>query len=217
MTNGTSVEGLPYTTGTASLTLTEIDNAKGPETVLWSDALTNALDNAWTLTYASTNLSANTVLPVVIPNYTNAESQYNNGGTNDFEALFGNPVSNDGIPVAPIMAANGWTTALRMTVNKDIPGGSPCAVNLYPQGQNFPGNVALRFSMYLSTYDFARGNPGIGTPGREFALFGLDHYGTNCNWRPTTAPNPGSGSGTTNSDGEWIAIDSGSGSLTCGL
>lgn len=214
-TNGTSAENLPYTTGLNNVTMTEIDNARGPETVIWSDPLTNALDSGWSMTYASTNMggAANTILPAFVSPYTNTETQMNLGGTNDFQALFGNPVANDSIPVSPIMAANGWTTALRVTANKDG-NFAPAAVNLYPTGQNFVGNVALRFSMYLSTYDFARGNPGIGTPGREFALFGIDHYGTNCNWRPTAAVAAGTGSGTTNSDGQWFAIDGGTGSLT---
>jgi len=102
---------------------------------------------------------------------------------------------------------------LKVTANKDG-AGSTAAVNLYPQGVNFYGNVALRFSMYLSTYDFARRQPSIGTPGREFALFGLDHNGTNANWKPTAVVGPGTGASPTNNDGIWFAIDSGSGSLT---
>jgi hypothetical protein len=111
------------------------------------------------------------------------------------------------------MSANGWTTALKMTVNKDG-SGSPCAVNLYPQGQNFVGNVAFRFSMYLSLVDAARGTTSAGTAGREFAIFGMDHTGTNANWRPSLTVQPGQGAGPTNWDGAWYAIDAGNGSLT---
>lgn len=212
-TNGTSLEGYSYSVTTANVSLTEVDNAYGTEVVIWSDSLTNPNDSSWTLTYANTNLAATTVGPVVIPSYTNGASQLNMGGTNDFEVLFGNPVANDNVPASPYMQAQGWTNALRMTVNKDG-SFSPCAVNVYPQGLNVVGNVALRFSMYLSLYDGATNNTSQGATGREFALFGIDHNGTNCNWRPNTAPAAGAGSGVTNWDGIWFAVDAGTGSLT---
>jgi hypothetical protein len=110
------------------------------------------------------------------------------------------------------MAANGWTNVLKMTINKSS-SGAPSAVNLYPQGLDFNGNYALRFNMYLSIYSFAIDNPNAGTFPREFALFGINHRGTNCNWRPAV-PIPAGSSSTTNADGVWFAIGADTGSIT---
>lgn len=212
-TNLTSQEGVVYSTTPASVTLTELDNVTGPEVVLWSDPLTNSAASNWTLTFATTALGTNTVLPVVIPNYTNnTPDSITTGGTNDYTVVLGSPVASDNVPVSPAMAANGWTNALKMTVNKN--NGAISAVNLYPQGLNFQGNYGLRFSMYLSLYSSARNNPYAGTASREFALFGINHHGTNCVWRPAASIAAGTGSGPTNSDGIWFAIDAGTGSQT---
>ena len=161
------------------------------------------------MTFASTNLAGSTVLPVVIPNYNN------NSAGNDFDVKFGAAITDDIIPQSPTMAAKGWTRALRMTVNKN--NFSPAGVNVYPQGKDFKGNYALRFDMYLSMYSLAVNNPNVGaTPPREFALFGINHFGTNCNWRTTAVPAVpvGTGCGTTNADGVWFAIDAGAGSIS---
>ena len=214
-TNLTSSEGLAYAVTTSAVTLTEIDNTIGPEVVIWSNPLTNATDSTnWTLVFAATNLASTTVPPLVIPNYTNGTPTLPNVSPESFEVTFGNPVANDSVPLSEAMAANGWANALRMTVNKDAGSPAQAGVNLYPQGMNFQGNYALRFSMYLSLYATAVNNPFAGTYAREFAAFGINHYGTNCNWR-LAAPIPaGSGCSTTNSDGVWFAIDAASGSLT---
>jgi hypothetical protein len=111
------------------------------------------------------------------------------------------------------MAANGWTNALKMTVNKNG-SASAAGVNVYPQGKVFLGNYALRFSMYLSLYDLALNNPAIGSPAREFALFGVNHHGTNCNWRTDSASQAAGGLMPTNSDGVWFCIDAGAGAIT---
>jgi hypothetical protein len=214
-TNLTSQEGYAYAVSNNTVTLTELDSAIGPEVVLWSNPLTNSTDSTnWTLTFASTSLSTNTVLPVVVPNYTNTATSIQGGGTNDFRVTFGNPVANDSISPSPAMAANGWTKALKMTVNKD--GGNAVAgVNLYPQGKTFQGNYALRFSMYLSTYSSAIGLGSLaGTFPREFAAFGINHKGTNCDWRLATPIAAGAGNSTTNADGVWFAIDAGDNSVT---
>ena len=209
-TNGTSAENTPYSVGTNTTTLTIIDNAVGPEVVLWSNPLTNAADSVnWTLTYAATNFAANTVLPAVFPNYNN--SNYG-GGTNDFEVTFGSDSVANGVPLSPVMIASNWTTALKMTVNKA--NGAHAGVNLYPQGQNFGGNYALRFNMFLSIYQFASNNPSIGSPAREFATFGVNHHGTNCNWKTATVLAANAGNSPTNSDGQWMVIGAGTGSIT---
>jgi hypothetical protein len=215
-TNATSKEGYSYSVLPASVTLTELDDAVGPEVVLWSDSLNSATDcTNWTLTFNATNMAGHPVLPVVIPNYTNDESAKFKGGTNDFRVEFGNPVANDNIPLSPVMAANGWANGLRMTVNKDSSGGAQAGVNLYPQNTNFSGNYALRFSMYLSLWQDAISSGGAGTYPYEFALFGINHSGTNCNWRLAYVPsaNPGFAA-PTNADGVWFALDAGYGSIS---
>jgi hypothetical protein len=216
-TNATTSEGYAYSVTTAGTTLTEVDNCKLPENVvLWSNPLTNALDSTnWTLVFASTKLHpTDAVLPFVASNYDNAI----NGGTDptNCSVLFGNPIAGDGIPASPTMNASGWNTALRMTVNKSG-NAAQSGVNLYPQGptNNFRGNYALRFDMFLSVWSSAINNPGPGTFPREFAAFGINHYGTNANWRLDVNPLPaGTGSPPTNSDGVWFAIDASSGSTT---
>jgi hypothetical protein len=210
-----SLEGSAYTVSTNTAAITEIDNAYPPEVVLWSNALTNAADSVnWTLTFASTNLGTNTVPPVVIKNYPNYSPQnYANdvNGTNNFDVEFGYAVSADGIPQSEAMAANGWTTALKMSVNKDpaFNPGSSAGVNVYPQGQNFGGNFALRFNMNL-----VEGSGLTGTALAEFAEFGINHYGTNCDW--ISGDISTYGSLYTNIDGFWTAIGSDAGGATGG-
>jgi hypothetical protein len=68
--------------------------------------------------------------------------------------------------------------------------------------------------MYLSLYSGAVGNPQAGTTPREFAAFGINHFGTNANWRLATPIAAGTGSSTTNADGVWFAIDAGDNSIT---
>ncbi|HEY1786676.1 MAG TPA: immunoglobulin domain-containing protein [Verrucomicrobiae bacterium] len=216
-TNSTSKEGYSYSVTPASVALTELDNAVGPEVILWSDPLTNSLDSTnWTLAFDATNLTGQVgfgsrVLPVLIRNYTNDESARVDGGTNDFEVEFGSPVS---VPQSQVMAQKGWVNALRMTVNKDG-GNAQAAVNLYPQGKNFAGNYALRFNMYLSLYDNAFGFSGVGVQADEFSIFGINHTGTNCNWRlPFTDPVTPPYNAPVNADGDWFAIDAGYGSIS---
>ena len=214
-TNATASNSQAYSVSANSVTLTELDNTVGPEVVLWSDPLNSSLDSTnWTLTFAATNLAGFPRLPVVIPNYTNDETAITAGGTNDFRVEFGKAISSDSIPQSAAMSAHGWTTALRMTVNKDG-GVSQAGVNLYPQGQTFAGNYALRFDMYLSLESGAINNPNAGTYPREFSLFGINHTGTNCNWRTafTIPANPGYAA-PTNADGVWFAIDAASMSVS---
>jgi Immunoglobulin I-set domain len=214
-TNETSQEGYSYSVVQTNVTMTELDNAVGPEVVLWSDPLTNSFDSTnWTLTFGATNMAGHPVPPVVIPNYTNDESAIVAGGTNDFRVEFGSAVAGNNVPISPVMAANGWANALRMTVNKDN-GNAQAGVNLYPQGTNFSGNYALRFNMYLSMYSGAINDPFTGTTPYEFALFGINHTGTNCNWRTafSISANPGFAA-PTNADGVWFAIDAAYGSIT---
>jgi len=67
-------------------------------------------------------------------------------------------------------------------------------VNLYPTGQTFSGNYALRFDMYL-----LQG----GVSQTEYSIFGINHSGTMTNWFRL------SGNGYTNSsyDGVWGVVE----------
>jgi hypothetical protein len=204
--------GVAVASGSATANLTLVDNADPPAPVLWSDPLTNpAASVNWTLTFANSNLGPTTVLPVLIPaypNYTAANPDPNAPGSgtglDDFDVEFGYDVTNDNVGYSPAMILHGWTNALKMTVNKvtsAIPnsaangGGAAAGANVYPTGMHFSGNYAFRFSMNLSegtTYT------------TEYNSFGINHYGTNCNW---FASDYSYDSGTTNSDGIWYWID----------
>jgi len=227
-TNVLSGEGDPYAVETDSLTLDVYDNALGGEVVIWSNPLTNSFDSTnWTLVHGSINQGGSPTLPTVISNYDNSA----NFDGNAFYAAFGKSVNDPGgdggvdVPPSDTMNANGWATALKMSVNKNPGYAGESGVNLYPQipgapwnGSNFMvfhGNYALRFDMYLSLYDFGLNNPTIGTPAREFAAFGINHFGTNVNWRLDINPRAdGTGARPVNADGEWCAIGAASGSVT---
>ncbi len=215
-TNETSQEGSSYTVSANIATITELDNAYPPEVVLYANPLTNAADSVnWTLTFASTNLGTTTVPPVVITNYPNyiRGSTYDNdiNGTNNFDVEFGYALAADSISPSEAMTANGWTEALKMTVNKDsaFTIGSSAGVNVYPEGQKFSGNFALRFNMNL-----VEGSSLTGTALSEFAEFGINHYGTNCNW--ISGDISTYGSLYTNIDGFWSAVASDAGGATGG-
>jgi hypothetical protein len=227
-TNVVSAENLPYQVTTNLVTLNEFDNALGGEVVLWSNPLTNSLDSTnWTLVFANINQGESPTLPTVISNYDNSAS----GFAGNYTASFGKSVNdpgNDGgitVPRSAAMAANGWTTALKVSVNKGPGFAGESGVNLYPQipgapwapsnYMTFQGNYALRFDMYLSLYDFGVNNPVIGTPAREFAAFGINHFGTNANWRLDINPRAdGTGARPINADGEWCTIGAATGSIT---
>ena len=139
-----------YTIGTpSSATATIIDATLPPETILFSDNLNTDSSPNWSLFFASS--------PDPTADYI-ATFAYDYGAIN-------------GLPAAP--HSPGSTLGLFMTVNKD---GTPsaAALNLYPAGQNFSGNYAVRFDMYLFN--------GLGGSATEYALFGVNHSGTKTNW-----------------------------------
>jgi hypothetical protein len=198
---------VPVVAGSQGASLTLVDNADPPAPVLWSDPLTNAADSVnWTLTFANSNLNPTmTVPPIVIPNYPNyTASNPDPNAVDDFDVEFGYAVTNDAVGYSPAMILNGWTNALKMTVNKitgydsydtATGGGASAGVNVYPAGLKFSGNYAFRFSMCLSE--------GV-LYTTEYNTFGINHYGTNCNWFATDVI---AGNGTTNCDGIWYWID----------
>ena len=207
-------EGYTYNVLPATVTLTELDNAVGPEVIVWSDPLTNAADSVnYTLTFAGTNFGPGG-MPVVLPNYVNYQTSYLSGGSNDFEVLFGSDISTNvvSVPPSPVMLVSNWPLkALKMTVNKSQ--STICGVNVFPH-QQFGGNYALRFSMFLSLWSQYINDPFITQNFREYALFGVNHIGTNCMFRPSTTMIDGTGMFPTNSDGAWFAVDSGSQGIT---
>ena len=242
-TTNTSQEGFTYLVNTATVTVTELDNAEGTksEVVLWSDALTNSAASNYTVVFASTNLASSNVLPVVDPEL--YLYQWRRGQRQArpicqlipirFDVELGFPIANENAfetangvgffgpayspPPSPVMAANGWTSALRMTVNKQQ-GATPtqCAVNLYPTTNQFYGNYALRFDMYLSIWSGALNNFNPLNFPRQFAAFGVNTRGTNCDWRLSINVGipPNTGSNPTNADGIWYCIDAADQSLT---
>lgn len=96
------------------------------------------------------------------------------------------------IPPAP--SGNG-STGVKVTVNKNDDVASEAAVNLYPKDKSFGGNYALRFDMWIN---YNGGEYG-GSGSTEFAIFGLNHTGTQPNW---AAP----ADVLTTSDGVWFAV-----------
>ena len=92
-------------------------------------------------------------------------------GVIDDTVQFGFDYSSQNIPPAP--RSGGVTTGLYVTANKDATGVA-AAVNLYPTGQSFSGNYALRFDM-LQHF-----TPG--TSSTEYVLAGLNHSGVRTNW-----------------------------------
>jgi hypothetical protein len=139
--------GGEYTVGAAdSASATLVDADVETETVLFSENFDTDHSANWTMFFAA------------------------NDGTPDFTVDFNFPYPSFGIPEAPRGGGNG----LFMNVNKDATG-SATALNFYPNGQNFSGNFALRFDMFLSVQ-----LPS--TVATEHVLAGINHSGTKTNW-----------------------------------
>jgi hypothetical protein len=138
-----------YNIGAPNAASVTIIDANGPaEIVLFSDNFNSNTSAQWTLLNVASN-----------------------GVPDSTPALFAFDYSPFGIPPAP--HGSGDTLGLFMTVNKGG-GASAAAANLYPNGQSFSGNFALRFDMYLNWIS--------GSSATEYALFGINHSGTQTNW-----------------------------------
>ena len=99
------------------------------------------------------------------------------------------------IPPAP-NSPDGSTRGVRFTVNNNDTNAYTAAVNIYPKGQSFSGNFALKFDLWIN---YPGGSGGINATGStEFAIFGIDHLGTQVNWVPVSA---------SSSDGIWFGAD----------
>jgi hypothetical protein len=140
--------GGQYTVGTpGSATITLVDANQPPEVVLFSDNF-------------NTDTTANYTL--FAPSGT---------GVPDYTAQFNYDYSSQGIPPAP--HGSGDTLGLYLTANKI--GQASAAVNLYPIGQSFSGDFALRFDMFLSVVV-------PNSVATEYVLFGINHSGAKTNW-----------------------------------
>ena len=168
-----TIVGGSYTVGAnATATGTIIDDEYPTETVLFSDGLNTDTSGQWTVRFGANNL------------------------IDDFRLNFGYLLSDDNIPNAP----NGADSALRVAVNKvDATTNGAAGINLYPVGQTFSGDFALRFDLYVQQ------NTGGGIT--EFSLFGINHSGNKTNWvrLSGTAPynNP-----PRDCDGLWFSMSS---------
>jgi len=119
------------------------------------------------------------VTPVTVTNIgsTNGYKIFFNAasGPLDFSAIFGFDYSTVTFPTNIIPAPHstgGTTKGLYLTVNKDG-NGQVAAVNLYPSGQTFSGNFALKFDLWMNW-----ANLGTST---EHMLFGINHSGNMTN------------------------------------
>jgi len=91
---------------------------------------------------------------------------------------------------------DGSTLGLYSAANKtDTNASGSAGINFYPIGQNFSGDYALRFDMYLS----------VGTTATtEHALLGINHSGSKTN-RATQNADPNNS--TAGGDGFWVGIE----------
>jgi hypothetical protein len=119
-----------------------------------------------------------------------------NNGIFDATTTFLYDYAAAGIPLAPHSGA-GAGKGLFIAVNKnEATARGSAGINLYPAGQNFSGDFALRFDMFLSF-----GTPATGT---EHALAGLNHSTVLTNRVTQSADAPNSTAG---GDGVWVAIE----------
>jgi hypothetical protein len=169
-----------YVVGTpaTSAAVTRVDSDDLPETVLFADNFDTDSSANWTLRFAARN---------GIDDYTTSWAY-------DYSGVF--------IPPAP-HSQSASTLGLQMAVNKvDGTAGGGAGLNLYPNGQSFSGNYALRFDMFLMV--------GGTSATTEYALCGINHSGNQTNWfrGPSTANTPNDGVGSTWSyDGLWVSIE----------
>lgn len=162
----TVVGGVGYTAAPNSTATAVIaGDAYPPEIVLWSDNFDSGT--------SGTNYSIRS---------------WAIAGPDDYSTNFVFDYITGGFPPAPYGSTN---YGFQVSVNKNDATARAAAVNLYPIGQSFSGNFALRFTLMLqfegSLY--------------EYVLFGINHSGLATNhWS-------GSYSNFTTGDGIWFAIN----------
>jgi hypothetical protein len=143
--------GFGFVAATNTVVCTIVDDEVAPGPIAYAENFNNpANSNLWNLKFAARN------------------------GLADYSADFGYDYTALGVPASP--NGGGDTLGLRLTVNKteaSALGGA--GINLYPAGQSFSGDYAVRFDMYLIQ------NAGCaGTT--EYAMFGINHSGNQTNW-----------------------------------
>lgn len=105
------------------------------------------------------------------------------------------------IPPAP-NSPDGSTSGMQFTANNGDANAFIVGVNIYPKGQSFSGDFALKFDLWVN---YPGGVGGINSTGStEFAICGIDLLGTEVNWVPTSAPS---------SDGIWFTADGDGGAV----
>lgn len=100
------------------------------------------------------------------------------------------------IPPAP---GSSSTLGLIVTANKKDETLAAAGVNLYPAGQTFSGDYALKFNMYIE------GLNGAGTT--EHVIFGINHSGTRTNYASRATSGTGFAANTPGGgDGIWFNV-----------
>lgn len=90
------------------------------------------------------------------------------------------------IPPAP-NSTNGTTLGVKFTVNNT--NGANAGVNIYPNGQFFSNNFALKFDMWINYPGGAEGSGASGTT--QYAIYGFDFTGNEVNWGAASGPSDG--------------------------
>ena len=142
----TVVAGAGYAVGeSATATATIRDDDYAEEEILFADDFSTDTSGDWDLQFGAIN------------------------GIEDYTATFAVDYSELSIPSAP-HTTDESTLGLLLQVNKndDTPSGA-AGVNVFPKGQVFSGNYAVRFDMFLSA--------GSGAGTTEHAIFGVNHSG----------------------------------------
>jgi hypothetical protein len=165
----TVAAGTGYNIGTNSVSAigTIIEDETPPEAVLFADNFNGDSSTNWTIRFAAGN---------------GVDDYRVNENPNAFPPA-PYDYSADGLPPAP---HGNDTLGVKLTVNKNdgaALGGA--GLNLYPNGQSFSGNFALRFDMYLII------NSGSGTT--EYGMFGINHSGNFTNWFRSSGDGIGAG------------------------
>jgi hypothetical protein len=107
-----------------------------------------------------------------------AEFSFNYGATKyTFTNTVTHTVVTNTIPPAP-NSSGGATRGVKLTVNKNDDVADTAGVSIYPKGQTFQGNYALRFDLWINY----NGGAGGGSGSTEYATFGINHSGAVVNW-----------------------------------
>ena len=104
-----------------------------------------------------------------------------------------NGVTNN-IPLAPNSTIGVATNGLKVSVNKNDATPDASGINLYPNGQTFSNDFALKFDMWVNY----NGGEFGGTGSTEFSIWGINMSGNNTNWAAGGAVEIG--------DGVWYGV-----------